>query len=42
MIRISNFGELTFYNFSGFEKFYPDEYDKKIGDMLILPSKKDI
>ena len=30
------FGELTFYPSSGFVRFYPDEYDEKLGDMLIL------
>lgn len=30
------FGELTFYHFSGMEKFEPEEYDKKLGDMLDL------
>lgn len=33
------FGELTFFDSSGFGKFDPDEYDKKIGDMLILPKR---
>lgn len=36
------FGELTFYNFSGFEKFEPEEWDKKLGDMLELPKEKKI
>lgn len=35
------FGELTFYHFSGFEKFEPEEWDKKIGDMLKLPISGD-
>ena len=30
------FGELTFYHFSGFEKFEPEEWDKILGDMLKL------
>lgn len=30
------FGELTFFHFSGFEKFEPSEWDEKIGDMLEL------
>ena len=34
------FGELTFYPGSGFEEFKPEEWDKRIGDMLILPNKK--
>ena len=33
------FGELTFFPGSGFERFQPDEWDKKIGDMLVLPKK---
>ena len=28
------FGELTFYPASGFGKFYPEEWDKKLGDIL--------
>lgn len=31
------FGELTFYDASGFGYFEPEEWDKKIGDMLKLP-----
>lgn len=34
------FGELTFYPGSGFEEFYPEEYDKILGDMLELPQQK--
>lgn len=30
------FGELTFYSASGFEKFEPKEWNKKIGDMLSI------
>ena len=26
------FGELTFYPGNGFERFYPDKYDRLIGD----------
>ena len=33
------FGELTFYPSSGFEGFEPDNWDRKLGDMLILPKK---
>jgi len=33
------FGELTFFHFSGFEKFEPEEYDKLFGSWLKLPSK---
>jgi len=31
------FGELTFYHYSGFVKFEPEEWDYRIGDMLKLP-----
>ncbi|MGO4499663.1 ATP-grasp fold amidoligase family protein [Paenibacillus sp. 2RAB27] len=34
------FGELTFYHFSGLEKFYPDKYDEIFGNWIIIPSKK--
>lgn len=33
------FGELTFYDGSGFVPFEPYEWDKKFGDFLILPNK---
>lgn len=33
------FGELTFYNASGFTKFEPDEFDFIMGDRFILPEK---
>ena len=33
------FGEITFYPGSGIEEFNPEEWDKKIGDMLQLPDK---
>lgn len=33
------FGELTFYPASGFGKFTPEEWDKKLGDMIKLPKK---
>ena len=33
-------GELTFYPCSGFLPFKPEEYDKILGDMLILPDTK--
>lgn len=36
------FGELTFYHLSGFEKFEPNEWDKKLGDMLELPRERKI
>jgi hypothetical protein len=31
------FGEITFYPTSGFGEFRPDEWNKTLGDMLILP-----
>lgn len=34
------FGELTFYDASGFGQFDPEEWDRKIGDMLELPINK--
>ncbi len=34
------FGELTFYPNAGFIPFYPEIWDKKIGELLILPKKK--
>lgn len=33
------FGELTFFHGSGFEKSYPDSFDKQMGDWLTLPIK---
>lgn len=36
------FGELTFYPASGFSKFDPEMWDKKLGEMIKLPSKKDM
>lgn len=30
------FGELTFYHYSGFTKFEPEEWDKKLGDLINL------
>lgn len=36
------FGELTFFPGSGFEEFTPEEWDKKLGDMLELPKEKKI
>lgn len=33
------FGELTFFHFSGFVKFEPEEYDKLFGNWLELPLK---
>ena len=34
------FGELTFYPASGFGPFEPAEWDNKIGELLILPQKR--
>ena len=34
------FGEWTFYDSSGFEKFHPKEWDYKFGDMIKLPIQK--
>ena len=33
------FGELTFYPGSGYISFEPEEWNKKLGDMLELPAK---
>jgi len=33
------FGEVTFFTWGGFLVFTPDEWDKKLGDMLTLPEK---
>lgn len=30
-------GELTFYHYGGFIPFKPSEWDRKLGDMLVLP-----
>lgn len=34
------FGEMTFYHWSGFVPFEPEEWDKIMGDWLVLPEKK--
>lgn len=34
------FGELTFFPTSGMGKFYPEEWNRKIGELLVLPPKK--
>lgn len=34
------FGELTLFHFSGMVPFEPDEWDKKFGDLLVLPVKE--
>lgn len=36
------FGELTFYPSSGFEGFEPEEWDRKLGEMIELPKEKKI
>ena len=32
------FGEMTFFDGSGFDEFHPEEWDKKFGDMIKLPN----
>lgn len=32
-------GEMTFFHMGGFAKIYPEEWDKKMGDWIILPNK---
>ncbi len=34
------FGELTFYDGSGFDSFTPDDFDFVLGEKMILPSRK--
>lgn len=34
------FGEITFFHWSGFERFIPDEWDKIFGDWIVLPKKQ--
>ncbi len=34
------FGEMTFYHFSGFTPFEPEEWDYKFGEWLKMPSKE--
>lgn len=36
------FGELTFFDGSGFDKIEPKEWDKKIGDWIKLPQKSEL
>lgn len=31
------FGELTLYHGAGFERFRPEEWDRRLGDLLVLP-----
>ena len=35
------FGEATFFTWSGFMKFVPQEYDRILGDRLVLPTDKE-
>lgn len=35
------FGELTFFDGSGFDKIEPREWDEKLGDWITLPKKRD-
>lgn len=34
------FGEMTFYTWAGFIRFDPPEWDRKLGDMLVLPKQE--
>ena len=34
------FGEMTFFHFSGFTPFVPEEWDYRFGEMLVLPQDK--
>lgn len=34
------FGEITFFHWSGFKKFEPNEWDRTFGDWIKLPSKR--
>ena len=34
------FGEMTFYNDSGYMRYDPDEFDFEVGKMFVLPEKK--
>lgn len=34
-----HFGEMTFYSGSGFGQFKPEKWQRKIGDMFVLPNK---
>lgn len=33
------FSEFTFYSDAGHELFHPDEWDRKLGDLIVLPQK---
>ena len=34
------FGEMTFYDGSGYMKFCPDQFDFELGDAFVLPIKE--
>ena len=34
------FGEITFFHFAGLHRFDPPEWDRKLGDLLVLPKDK--
>jgi hypothetical protein len=34
------FGEITFYNASGYMSYEPDEFDYEIGEKFVLPEKR--
>lgn len=36
------FGETTFYTWGGFIHFVPEEWDKKLGDLIKLPAKRQV
>lgn len=36
---VVKFGELTFYNASGYMKYTPDSFDYKVGNVFVLPDK---
>ena len=36
------FGEMTFFHGAGTERFYPDSYNLKLGEMISLPQVQDI
>lgn len=38
--NLEHFGEFTFYPAAGFGEFIPNEWDRKLGDMLELPKEK--
>ena len=35
------FGEFTFFHWGGYGKFYPHEWEKKLGDWIVLPKQID-